>query len=123
MKLRFLASKLCAVLFAFIADAAEASECISHPMRFDLTSDTVHWSFEIRSGGECLQGLRGKTMLLDEVKLVKAPSAGVVTIAGPSFRYAASLGAPTSDTFTLEVSGENRRQRGSSVIIVDVHAK
>jgi len=102
---------------------AEAGECISRPAHFELTSDTVHWSFEMRSGGECLQGLRGKTMLLDNVKLTSPPSTGVVTIAGPSFRYSAPAGAPISDTFTLEVSGENRRQRGTSVIVVDVHAR
>jgi len=62
-------------------------------------------------------------MLLDDVRLTSSPSAGIVTIAGPSFRYTAPVGAPVSDTFTLEVSGENRRQRGSSVIVIDVRAK
>lgn len=123
MKLRSSAPAVCALLLAFTANTAEAGECISRPTRFELSSDIVHWTVEIRSGGECLQGLRGKTMLLDDVKLAKAPSAGVVTIAGPSFRYNAPAGSPSSDTFTLEVSGENRRQRGTSLIIVDVHAR
>ena len=123
MKLNSLAFGLCILLLALIVGEAEAGECISRPAHFELTSDTVHWSFEMRSGGECLQGLRGKTMLLDNVKLTSPPSAGVVTIAGPSFRYNAPAGAPINDTFTLEVSGENRRQRGTSVIVVEVHAR
>ena len=122
MNLQSWAFGLCA-LCAYTARAAEAGECISRPARFELSSDTVHWNFDVRSGGECLQGLRGKTMLLDEVTLIKPPSAGTVTIAGPSFRNNVPAGAPTSDTFTLEVSGENRRQRGTSVIIVDVNAR
>ncbi|MCK1740383.1 hypothetical protein IVA80_05760 [Bradyrhizobium sp. 139] len=101
------------------AYAAAAGECVSRPERFVLHSDTVYWTVSIPSGTECLQGLRGKTQLLDEVKLVEAPSAGIVTIAGPSFRYQGPLG-PGTDRFRIAVSGENRRQRGSSVIIVDV---
>ena len=76
----------------------------------------------MHSGGECLQGLRGKTMVLDDVRLVTPPHEGAVTISGPSFRYNAPPGE-SSDTFTLKVSGENRRQRGTSMIIVDVYAR
>lgn len=102
-----------------VACTANAGECISRPERFALLSDTVSWSFTIQSGTECLQGLRGKTQLLDEVKLVESPSAGAVTISGPSFRYQASSIAG-HDQFRIAVSGENRRQRGSSIIAVDV---
>jgi hypothetical protein len=101
------------------AYAATAGECVSRPDRFVLLSDTVYWIVSIQSGTECLQGLRGKTQLLDEVKLVEAPTAGNVTIAGPSFRYQAPP-APGTDRFRISVSGENRRQRGSSIIIVEV---
>lgn len=101
------------------AHAASAGECVSRPERFLLLSDTVYWTVSIPSGTECLQGLRGTTQLLDEVKLVEPPSAGRVTIAGPSFRYRAPS-SPGTDRFRIAVSGEDRRQRGSSVIIVEV---
>jgi hypothetical protein len=84
--------------------------------RFELASDTVYWTVLIPSGTECLQGLRGKTQLLNEVKLVDAPSAGVATIAGPSFRYQA-YSSPGTDRFRIAVSGENRgsADHGSSL--------
>ncbi|MBW7961783.1 hypothetical protein [Bradyrhizobium sp. BR 10261] len=62
-------------------------------------------------------------MLLDGVKLTSPPSPGGITIAGPSFRYSEPAGAPINDMLTLEISDENRRQRGTSVIVVDVHAR
>jgi hypothetical protein len=61
-------------------------------------------------------------MLLDEVKLAEPPSAGVVTNSGPSFRYQAPS-TPTNDRFKITVAGENLRQRGTSVIVVDVNVK
>jgi hypothetical protein len=108
-------------LFAsvFLAISASAGECTSRPQRFDLASDTVYWTFSIQAGTECLQGLRGKTQLLEEVKVVEPPTAGVVSISGPSFRYQAPPVAG-SDQFKIGLSGENRRQHGSSVIVVEV---
>jgi hypothetical protein len=44
--------------------AVPAYYCLWKPDGFELNSDAVHWSFAIRSGSECLQGLRGKTMLI-----------------------------------------------------------
>src|SRR6266702_6003256 len=120
MKIKTAAASLCCFAgYGLQAYAAAAGECVSRPERFALHSETVYWTVSIPSGTECLQGLRGKTQLLDEVKLVEAPSAGIVTIAGPSFRYQAPL-SPGTDQFRIAVSGENPRQRGSSVIIVDV---
>ncbi|UPK33910.1 hypothetical protein IVB18_37940 [Bradyrhizobium sp. 186] len=120
MKIKTAAASLCFFAEYWLqARAATAGECVSRPERFVLLSDTVYWTVSIPSGTECLQGLRGKTQLLDEVKLVEAPSTGIVTIAGPSFRYQAPP-SPGPDQFRISVSGENRRQRGSSVIIVEV---
>lgn len=110
---------LCVVFGLAEMNAAVAGECVSRPERFELHSDTVYWAFSIPSGGECLQGLRGKTQLLDDVKLVEPPSGGKVTTSGPSFRYQAPSG-PGNDRFRIGVTGENRRVRGASVIIVDV---
>jgi hypothetical protein len=101
------------------ASTASAGECIRRPEGFKLRSDTTNWSITIGAGGECLQGLRGRAMLLDGVKVVEAPKVGVVTISGPSFRYQAPA-TPSSDSFKLEVAGEDHRVRGMSTIQVDV---
>ena len=119
MKTRALAIGVFPLLFALGIQEAIAGECISRPEHFELRSDTVHWSFEVRGGLECLQGLRGRTMLLDDVSLVAPPSAGAVTISGPSFRYKAPSG-PANDSFKISITGQNRRQHGTSVIVVDV---
>lgn len=120
MKIKPAAASLCFVAGYWLqAYAANAGECVSRPERFVLLADTVYWTVSIPSGTECLQGLRGPTQLLDEVKLIEPPSVGRVTIAGPSFRYRAPS-SPGTDRFRIAVSGEDRRQRGSSVIIIEV---
>ena len=98
---------------------AFARTCLWKPDGFELNSDTVHWSFAIRSGSECLQGLRGGSMLIDEVKVLEPPSAGILTISGPAFHYRAPA-AESNDRFELEVSGQNHLMHGTSVIIVEV---
>lgn len=120
MNIRTAATGLCVLASCWLRPhAATAGECVSRPEHFVLLSDTVYWTVSIPPGTECLQGLRGRTQLLNEVKLVEAPSAGIVTIAGPSFRYQAPT-SPGPDRFRISVSGENRKQHGSSVIIVEV---
>jgi hypothetical protein len=57
-----------AVALVGFSQPASAGNCLSKFDGFELNSDTVHWSFAIRSGSECLQGLRGKSMLIDEVR-------------------------------------------------------
>jgi hypothetical protein len=98
---------------------AVAGECLSRPEFFQLRSDTVYWRFGIRPDWECLQGLRGNTMVLDGVKVIAPPTRGAVTISGNGFRYRAPA-ASASDQFKIEVSGQNRREPGTSVIVVDV---
>ncbi|MCK1269121.1 MULTISPECIES: hypothetical protein [Bradyrhizobium] len=120
MRPKTAAASLCFIAGYWLqAHAAAAGECALRPERFVLLSDTVYWVVSIPAGTECLQGLRGRTQLLDEVKLAEAPSAGHVTIVGPSFRYQAPS-RPGTDRFRIAVSGENRRQRGSSIIAVEV---
>lgn len=111
-----------AVAFAAIVGTTplSAATCIYRPENvFQLASDTVYWSFVVSSNTECMQGLRGRTMLLHEVSIVRPPRAGSLTVSGPSFRYRAPMDAGT-DTFKLEVVGENLRVRGKSVIVVHV---
>ncbi|WFU37715.1 hypothetical protein QA640_24950 [Bradyrhizobium sp. CB82] len=105
-----------------LARAAAAGECLSKPERFELISDTVHWNFSLPIGAECLQGLRGKTQLLERINVVEPPRSGQVVISGPSFRYQAA-GSPTNERFKIAVEGENKRQHGTSLIVVDVTVK
>lgn len=113
-----------AVVIAMTAGArsASAGDCLSGAEGIQLRSDTVHWAFAIRPNLECIQGLRGNTMLIHEVKIVESPRAGSLTISGPAFHYHAPSTA-TEDSFKIEVSGENRRMPGTSVIVVGVSIK
>jgi hypothetical protein len=110
---------IAAVALVEVSQSAFAGTCLPRAGGFGLSSDTVHWIFAIPSSSECLQGLRGSAMLLDEVKIIEPPSAGSVTVSGPAFYYRAPA-TSSSDRFTLQVSGENHRMRGTSTIIVEV---
>lgn len=115
----------CALAILVLCQAttlASAGSCLSRNEGFDLNSDTVHWAFSIRGGTDCLQGLRGKTMLIHEVKIVEPPAAGTLTITGSAFFYRAPASG-SSDRFRIQVAGENNRLRGTSVIVVDVSIK
>lgn len=48
-----------ALTLVLLSQPASAGNCLSKFDGFQLNSDTVQWSFVIRSGSECLQGLRG----------------------------------------------------------------
>lgn len=116
---------ICALAMLVLGPAttsALAGNCLSRNEGFELSSDTVHWTFSIRGGTDCLQGLRGRAMLIDEVKIVEPPAAGTLTIAGPAFFYRAPASG-SSDRFKLQVAGQNNRMRGTSVIVVDVSVK
>jgi hypothetical protein len=108
-----------AVALVEVSRSASAGNCLSRADGFELSSDTVHWRFAIHSSSECLQGLRGGSMLIDEVKIIDPPSAGSVTISGPAFFYRAPATSST-DHFKLQISGENNRMRGMSTIVVEV---
>jgi len=105
-----------------VSGPALAGNCLSKAEAFQLTSDTVHWQFMISSGSECLQGLRGGSMLIDSVKVVEAPSSGNLAISGSGFIYKAPAN-PSDDHFKLQILGENRRMRGSSEVVVDVSVR
>src|SRR6516164_5400150 len=94
-----------------ISHPASAGNCLSRADNFGLISDTVRWTFVIHAGSECLQGLRGGSMLLDEVKVVEPPSEGSLMLSGPAFIYRAPA-RESSDHFKLRISGEKYRIRG-----------
>ena len=119
LKSRGNVAAIAAAFLVQFSQPASARYCLSNIGEFQLNSDTVHWSFAIRPSAECLQGLRHRAMLIDEVKILDPPTAGSLTISGPAFLYKAP--APgSSDRFRLQVSGQNRRIGGTSVIIVEV---
>jgi hypothetical protein len=101
---------------------AIAGNCLSRADPFRLDSDTVQWSVVIARGDECIQGLRGKTMILESVSVVEQPKAGRVVIQGPSFRYFAGPEAG-SDSFSLGVVGSSMRMNGTSTVRVNVQVR
>lgn len=105
-----------------VTSPASAGNCLSRAEGFQLTSDSVHWVFAMLAGSECLQGLRGRSMLIEEVKVIESPSAGSLAISGSGFIYKAPA-AESTDHFKLRISGENRRMRGTSEIVVDVSVR
>lgn len=94
--------------------------CLLHPEPFKLQSDTVRWSMKITSGGECIQGLRWSTIMIDTITITELPKAGRLMIQGPSFRYLSNPGARGSDSFKLTITGTSMRIAGSSMIEVEV---
>ncbi len=48
--------------------------CLLHPEPFKLQSDTVRWSVKIASGGECIQGLRWSTIMIDNILITEPPN-------------------------------------------------
>src|SRR5947208_3661901 len=109
MKRRSLLNVFSGGLFwAFAPTLAIAGDCLSHPAPFQLQSDTVQWLMVIARGDECIQGLRGKTMILESVSIVEPPKRGRVVLQGPSFRYSAGPEAG-SDSFQLVIVGSSMR--------------
>jgi hypothetical protein len=101
---------------------ADAGNCLSRPAPFVLESDMVEWSMVIGRGSECIQGLRGRTMVLDSISILEQPKAGQIILQGPSFRYSAGpeVGA---DTFKFAIVGTSTRIHGSSVVTVNVQIR
>ncbi|MCU1294473.1 MAG: hypothetical protein JWP08_3323 [Bryobacterales bacterium] len=70
----------------------------------------------IAPGADCIQGLRWSYMQIERVSLSSGPSNGKVVIVGPGFRYFADPGFRGSDSFTVSVSGKNRKASGNSIL-------
>ena len=111
------------VMIGVIASQAAALAggiCLLRPEPFKLQSDTVRWSIKISPGGECIQGLRWSTIMIDSVSVTEQPKSGRVMVQGPSFRYFSDPGARGSDSFKLSISGSSLHVNGTSSIEVDV---
>jgi hypothetical protein len=104
--------------------ALAGGNCLLHPDAFRLQSDTVHWSVKIESGGECIQGLRWSTIMIENISIIDQPKLGRLLLQGPSFRYFSNPGAQQgTDSFKLSISGTSVRLKGTSLIevVVAVH--
>jgi hypothetical protein len=115
-------SKLSAALIVLVAAQTVTKAnagCLAHPEQYRLQSDTVHWSIVIAAGSGCIQGLRGRTVLLEKISIVDQPKTGNLVLDGPSFRYSATPAAGV-DSFKLLITGTSVRIYGSSLIEVDV---
>lgn len=75
---------------------------------------------KIKSGEQCIQGLRWSTIMIDKVSVVEAPKTGHLVVQGPSFRYF-SDSAGSSDFFKIEISGTSLHVNGASFLEVDVN--
>jgi hypothetical protein len=97
--------------------------CILHPAPFRLRSDTVRWSITIASGGECIQGLRWSTILIENVSVTEPPKSGRLLIQGPSFRYFSNPDFRGVDFFKITISGTSLHLNGISSIEVEVNSQ
>jgi hypothetical protein len=123
MKCRAAPSICIIVLAAALAPTvAAAGNCLSHPPPFVLQSDTVEWAMVLGRGSECIQGLRGRTMVLESIAVLEQPKSGLVILQGPSFRYSAGPEVG-SDSFKIAIVGTSARMRGSSIVTVDVQVR
>jgi hypothetical protein len=62
-------------------------------------------------------------MQIERVSLSSGPSNGKVVMVGPGFRYFADPGFRGSDSFTVSVSGKNRKASGNSILQIQVSAR
>jgi hypothetical protein len=100
--------------------ALAGGTCILHPQPFKLRSDTIRWSIKIKSGEQCIQGLRWSTIMIDKVSIIESPKVGRLIVEGPSFRYF-SDSAGSSDYFKIEISGTSLHVSGASSLEIDVN--
>jgi len=111
---------LLAVLSMIGSPSQASPSCMRDHRPFQLAGDTIEWSMAIAPGVNCIQGLRWSTMQIFDVSVVKAPTKGNLVLVGPGFRYFASPTFSGKDRFSLLVVGQNRHDRGTSIVEVEV---
>jgi Pectate lyase superfamily protein len=117
--MRSSANVLLSVIFLAIPSTF-ADACVLNGPRYQLASDTVHWSLELSDGETCLRGVRFNNVVVDKLMVVSAPQTGHVTLQGTGFSYKAMSDFQGRDFFSLMVSGATNKVPGSSTIEVDV---
>ena len=113
------------LLIGLAAPAAATQNCLHRPEPFALSEDTMNWSMTIVPGADCIQGLRWSYMQIENVAIASAPKNGKVVIVGPDFRYYADSEFQGSDSFTVTVSGKNKKSSGNSTLQIEIksHSK
>jgi hypothetical protein len=115
---------MAAVMLTSLAEPASATlNCLSKPQAFALAEDTVSWNMTIVPGADCIQGLRWSYMQIEQVTVASAPKNGKVVIVGPGFRYFADPEFQGSDSFTVAVSGKNRKAAGNSTLQIEIKTR
>ena len=117
--MRSSANVLLSVIFLAIPSTF-ADACVLNGPRYQLASDTVHWSLELSDGETCIRGVRFNNVVVDKFMVVSAPQTGHVTLQGTGFSYKAMRDFQGRDFFSLMVSGATNKVPGSSTIEVEV---
>src|SRR5262245_39574568 len=117
--MRSLANVLLSVIFLSIPSTF-ADACVLNGPRYQLASDTVHWSLELSEGETCLRGVRFNNVVVDKLMVVSAPQTGHVRLQGTGFSYKAMSDFQGRDFFSLMLSGATNKVPGSSTIEVEV---
>lgn len=118
-----LKTMLAALPLSIPVSAFAGGACLLHPEPFKLQSDTVRWQVKINAGGECIQGLRWSTIMIETIAITEQPKSGRVTLQGPSFRYFSNPDSKGPDGFKIAVTGTAMRIGGTSSIEVEVNAR
>ena len=100
--------------------ASAGGTCILHPQPFKLQSDTIRWSIKMKTGSECIQGLRWSTIMIENISVVEPPKTGRLIIQGPAFRYFSNADSPGTDSFKIAISGTSLHVNGTSSIEVEI---
>jgi hypothetical protein len=120
---RFVAHASTAIAISFVlnASASASPTCVSQDKQpFELAGDTIQWAMTIAPGADCIQGVRWSYMQIYDVSVVTAPKNGKVVMEGIGFRYYADPQFKGADSFTLAVTGMNKKNPGRSYVQIDV---
>jgi hypothetical protein len=114
MRLRPLAGAVAILLVGNCV--ASAAPCVISAQRYNLVADEVTWAMRVESGHRCTRGVRYYNVELGQLKLISPPSSGEVALSGWGFSYTPREGFLGQDQFIVGVSGNIKKQAGSSTI-------
>jgi hypothetical protein len=118
------ASVAIVISFALNASASASPTCVSQDKQpFELAGDTIHWAMTIAPGADCIQGVRWSYMQIYDVSVVTAPKNGKIVMEGIGFRYYADPKFQGADSFTLAVTGMNKKNPGRSYVQIEVNPR
>src|ERR1700753_2696928 len=120
--MRFVSRLSTAIVISLLSVPANASPtCVSQDKQpFELAGDTIRWAMTISPGANCIQGVRWSYMQIYDVSVVTAPKNGKIVMEGIGFRYYADPQFNGTDSFTLAVTGMNKKNPGRSYVQIEV---